>query len=48
MLAFHNGKERDKDDFVELLREADVRFHLEAIRQPAGSRLSLIEILWSG
>ena len=46
MLEFHNGKERDKDDWEYLLRRADKRFHIVGITQPLGSRLSVIEICW--
>lgn len=47
MLEFHNGKERDFDDWVELLGKADHRFHLVNMIQPPGSRLTVIEVGWS-
>lgn len=46
MLEFHNGKERDHDDWVELLRRADSRYHLIGIKQPTGSRLAVLEVGW--
>ncbi len=46
MLEFHNAKERDADDWASLLHEADRNFHLVAIKQPLGSRLSVIEVCW--
>ena len=46
MLQLHNAKERDVDDWDQLLRKADVRFHIIKIRQPSGSRLSAIEVGW--
>ena len=46
MLEFHNAKERDKDDWAHLLHSADERMHIIGIRQPPGSRLSVIEVGW--
>lgn len=46
MLEFHNAKERDVDDWVHLFHKADKRFHIVEIRQPPGSRLSMIEVCW--
>ncbi|KAL8724846.1 MAG: hypothetical protein Q9166_007718 [cf. Caloplaca sp. 2 TL-2023] len=45
-LEFHNGKERDQEDWIELLRKADHRFLLVEIRQPSGSRLSFLQVEW--
>ncbi len=46
MLELHNGKERDLDDWVHLLRKADARFHVVDVKQPTGSMLSVIEVCW--
>ncbi|KAG8526452.1 uncharacterized protein KY384_000045 [Bacidia gigantensis] len=46
MLEFHNGKERDREDWVNLLQRADERFCIVNVRQPPGSRLSFIEVRW--
>ena len=48
MLELHNGKERDRDDWIELLRRADARFRLIGIKQPAGSTLAILEVGWQG
>ena len=46
MLEFHNAKERDGEDWAYLLQRADRRFHIVDIKQPPGSRLSMIEVRW--
>ena len=46
MLEFHNGKERDIDDWTWMIREADARFEITRVGQPSGSRLSIIEVRW--
>ena len=46
MLEFHNAKERDKDGWAHLLHSADERLHIIGIKQPPGSRLSVIEVGW--
>ena len=48
MLELYNGKERDRDDWAELIEHADSRFVLRGIRKPDGSFLSFIEIVWEG
>ncbi|KAL8943467.1 MAG: hypothetical protein Q9211_000964 [Gyalolechia sp. 1 TL-2023] len=48
MLEFHNGKERDLDDWIELLRKADPRFSWAGTTQPYGSRLSFFLVVWAG
>lgn len=47
MLELHYGKERDLEDWIELLQKADPRFHLIGTRQPGGSRLTIFEVGWS-
>ena len=46
MLELHNAKEREKDDWANLVRRADGRFHIVGIKQPSGSWLSMIEVCW--
>lgn len=46
MLEFHNAKERDLDDWNDLLKQADPRFRLEHVNKPQGSRLAIIEVAW--
>lgn len=46
MWALGNGKERDMDDTIKLLNDADPRFKLLNVIQPPGSKLGLIEIVW--
>lgn len=41
-----NSKERDADDWAELLRASDVRFKLKRIKCSPGSILSVIEATW--
>ena len=48
MLELFNSKERDADDWVGLLRQADERFRLVDIKRPLRSKLSFIEISWEG
>lgn len=48
MMELYNGKERDRDDWVELIEHADRHFVLRSIQQPAGSFLSFIDIVWEG
>ena len=48
MMKLHNAKERDRDDWVELIERADSHFVLRSIQKPAGSALSFIEVVWEG
>ena len=48
MLELHNGKERDRDDWIGLLKRADPRFQLIDIKQPSGSTLAILEVGWHG
>ena len=41
-----NSKERDADEWAELLRAASARFKIQGIRQSPGSFLSLIEVVF--
>ena len=46
MLEFHNAKERDINDWTDLLAMADSRFRLLNCKQPPGSRLAVMEVGW--
>jgi hypothetical protein len=46
MLEIGNAKERDLGEWKALFTEADARFVLKDLKQPSGSRLSIIEITW--
>ena len=41
-----NSKERDADDWLQLLQVADTRFKLKEIRASPGSFLSVIDVIW--
>jgi hypothetical protein len=45
-LEFHNAKERDIDDWRNLVRTADQRFRFVGFKQPPGSRLATMEVEW--
>ncbi|KAK5676898.1 hypothetical protein LTS10_010662 [Elasticomyces elasticus] len=47
MHALFAARERELDDWISIFAEADERFVLEAVRQPEGSRLSVMEWKWS-
>ncbi|KAK4889758.1 hypothetical protein LTR27_011470 [Elasticomyces elasticus] len=47
MHALFAARERELDDWVSIFAEADERFVLKAVRQPEGSRLSVMEWMWS-
>ena len=48
MLEIQNSRERELDDWVDLLRRADSRFSFLRVTQPQGSKLHLLEAEWSG
>ncbi|KAK5710119.1 hypothetical protein LTR17_019181 [Elasticomyces elasticus] len=48
MHALFAASERELDDWVSIFAEADKRFILKAVKQPEGSRLSVMEWKWSG
>ena len=48
MKQLFNAKERGVDDWVQLFREADLRFQLVKITKPKLSELSIIEFRWDG
>ena len=48
MLKFHNARERDMGDWINLFHSADSRFKFLGARQPMGSRLGIVEVAWTG
>lgn len=48
MLTLCNARERDRDDWEMLFREADVRFGIVGASVPEGSSLAIIEAVWQG
>lgn len=46
MLSFFNGREREKDDWANLFREADERFADIRIWTLEGSSFAIIEATW--
>ena len=47
MAACFNGAERNKGQWMDLLHAADERFVVRNIVRPAGSMMSVIEVVWS-
>lgn len=48
MLVLANSKERDQNDWIELLREADAGFVFKAVITPPKSELAVVEAVWEG
>ena len=48
MRALCNGKEREKQDWIDLITEADPNFHIRAFAEPLGSNLGIIDVQWQG
>jgi 6-hydroxytryprostatin B O-methyltransferase len=48
MMAAFNAKERRKEDWINLFREADERLVVKQFLQPRGSALTLIEVVLDG
>lgn len=48
MAVVFNASERTPVDFDRLLRLADARYKLVAVRQPKGSSMGMVEVGWSG
>ncbi|KAI4261944.1 MAG: hypothetical protein L6R42_002870 [Xanthoria sp. 1 TBL-2021] len=46
MLATHNGKERDMEDWKQLFKMADLGYEITSVTKPRDSRLSIIEATW--
>ena len=45
MMQVHNSKERDLDEWVDLLKGADERLRLENVVQPFMSLMSVLEVI---
>ena len=48
MAGVFNAKERTKNEFVALFKEADPDFALQAVVEPKGSALQMLEFIWQG
>lgn len=48
MLTLCNARERDRDDWEVLFKEADSRFRFGSAFVPEGSSLGIIEARWEG
>lgn len=48
MLELQNSREREVDDWVNLLERADWRFKFLGATLPQGSKLHLLEVEWTG
>ena len=48
MLELHNGMERSKDEWVDLLHAADPRFEKVQVHVPPHSKLGVVEARWAG
>ncbi len=46
MLEIGNAKERDLDEWKDLLDEADARLKFRNMYQPPGSTLAILEAVW--
>lgn len=47
MAACFNGAERTKSRWTDLIHAADERFVIRDIVRPAGSLMSVIEVVWN-
>ena len=48
MMSLFNSRERDRDDWVQVFREADERFVFEKAHVPQGSVMGIIEVVRNG
>ena len=46
-MAMLNARERGRQDWAELFREADERFHFFGIKEPPSSQMAFIEATWN-
>lgn len=46
MLQAHNSRERELDDWIQLLAAADPRLRLKNVVQPTGSLMSVMEVTY--
>lgn len=47
MLELHNSREREVDDWINLLERADRRFKFLGATLPRGAKLHLLEVEWT-
>lgn len=48
MMGMANSKERDWNDWIELLKEADPGFVLKSVKTPTKSELTTVAVVWEG
>lgn len=48
MLALCNARERTLEEWTTLFAQADPRLNFRGVKQPPGSRLSILEVVWEG
>lgn len=48
MLTLCNARERDRDDWEMLFKQADDRFLFVGLVIPEGSSLAIVEAMWQG
>ena len=48
MATFFNAQERTGAEFERVLKAADERYVVDAVRRPQGSTMSIVEVGWSG
>jgi len=48
MATLFNAQERTAKEFEKVLKAADQRFVVDAVRRPEGSTMSIVEVGWSG
>jgi hypothetical protein len=46
MLEIGNAKERDLLEWKHIFEQADSRFSFKGMRQPQGSKLAFLEVIW--
>lgn len=48
MMGMANSKERDWNDWIELLKEAHPGFLLRSVKTPFKSELTTVAVVWEG
>lgn len=46
MLEIGNARERDLGEWIHIFEQADSRFVFKGMKQPPGSRLAILEVVW--
>lgn len=46
MNVLYNGKERDLEEWIELVDSVNTRFVFQKVAQPEGSLLAILEWMW--